>query len=381
MNWILRWQYNFSVKIILGAPCIGKTTLLKNLTEVLLAEDVAPEEIIFIDCSTEYKLKNFQQLYDYVSKRTAELDRFFLLLDDADCIAECEKAINALFVGTPAEIFLTCSNYNLVQKISNLLPKNCDVLTAYPPAFDKYAQFFSTEDSAVLLQKYLRYGSLPATIGANEKFMPTILRGLAYEMMFSFVAKNSLQNPEDFHRIIEIFADYDGVPLSSEQLTDIVTNKYHFPQYVTDDFMYYFLVTFEIFIMVPRYDIEIGKLAGVVCKFYCIDNGLLNVFRKFNAISEMTLIENAVCIELLRRDYFVYFGIFDMMDISFVGLRGDKKIFIQIMPPDGSVSVRQITLPLRAIPDDGEKILISMNDEKTFDGVRNITLQKFLAGA
>ena len=59
--------------------------------------------------------------------------------------------------------------------------------------------------------------------------------------------------------------------------------------------------------------------------------------------------------------------------------RADKKIFIQVLPTSG-ISVRRITRPLRALPADFEKILITSKREKTFGDVKNITLQEFLLG-
>ena len=55
-----------------------------------------------------------------------------------------------------------------------------------------------------------------------------------------------------------------------------------------------------------------------------------------------------------------------------------EKIFIQVLPPDGTISVRRITRPLRALLSDAEKLLIMLNPEKNFGDVKNITLHDFL---
>ena len=371
---LLRLKKNFSIKIITGVRGVGKSTLLKAFTEKLRAEGVASEEIIFIDCAADTRPKNFQRLYDFVVKKTSALEKFFLLIDEADNVVECEKALNALFVGAPAEIYVTSSSGTFAEKISALLPNNCDELKIYPPSFAAFAKNFPSEDSPKLLQKYLHFGSLPVTYGANEKFLQTIA---AYEIIFDLIEKNSLGNAKLFRLMINSLAKNVGKPTSVRKL---------FIEH-TDDFYLvrkYRGICSELFIEIPKVDIKAGKILRGVKKFYCVDNGLLRALKDFGDVSETTLMENAVCIELLRRGFDVSFGKFGAMNVSFAATRGDEKIFIQVMPPDGSITARRITRPLRELPDDGEKILISMTPQKmtpkkVFVGIQSVTLEDFLS--
>lgn len=375
LNQLLQLKNNFSVKIISG---MNSSVLLKKFAETLQAEGVASEEIIFIDCAAEVRLKNFDQLYNLVAERTAELEKFFLLVNEIDRVADWEKTINALFVGEPAEIYVTGSSYSLAEKISALLPENCDVLKIYPPSFAEYAKNFQTDDSATTLQNFLHYGSLPLASGATEKFLPIILRGSVYEIMFNMLTKNYLRNAEFFRKTVELLAENVGTATNLNRLSEILISQNHTANFKT--YMSYFELCEGLFVKIPRLDIKLGKIAVVPYKFYCVDNGLLHALINFAAIDETTLIENAVCIELLRRGYNVSFGRFGKMSVNFVAERGDKKIFVQVLPMDGSITPRRITRPLRAI-DGGDKLLISMNREKISDGVQNLTVQEFLSGA
>lgn len=377
LNQLLQLKNNFSVKIISGIDDAGNSALLKSFDENLRAEGVAPEEIIFIDCAADMQLKNFQQLYELVAERTAELNKFFLLVNDIERVAEWEKAINALFVGSPAEIYGTGSSYALAEKISALLPENCDTLKIYPQSFAEYAKNFSADDSATL-QNYLRYGSLPATIGVDEKFLPTILRGVAYEILFNVAAKNFLHEIELFRKAIQMLAEHAGTATNFNRLSELSMSQTHFSNIKT--IVSYFKNCERLFVKIPRLDIKQDRFKGGAYKLYCVDNGLLCAFKNFSAIDETTLIENAVCIELLRRGYKVSFGEFGAMNVSFVGERGHEKIFVQVLPTDGSVTPRKITRPLRSI-DGGNKFLISMNREKIFGDIQNLTLKEFLSGS
>ena len=103
---LFRLKNNFSVKVITGIRDTGKSTLLKNFANELKARGVSEKEIIFIECATIDTLNNFQQLYNLVEEQTVGLEKFFLLVDDIDCVSDSEKAINAFFVG--AIKFLRC---------------------------------------------------------------------------------------------------------------------------------------------------------------------------------------------------------------------------------------------------------------------------------
>lgn len=373
---LFKLKNNFSVKIIIGIRGTGKSTLLKAFADELKTRGVSDKEIIFVKCTATERLNNFQQLYKLVEEQTAGLEKFFLLVDDIDCVADAEKAINALFVGAPAEIYVTSSSDTLAEKISMLLPENCDVLKLYPPSFSNYAKNFPAEDAETLLQRYLHFGALPDTIGADEKFLPTILRGLAYEVLFDIAAKNSLQKANIFQLMIKFLARKTGRSINPNHLADYVTSLGCVVH--KNSIRAYLKFVDEFFVKIPRHDIKSGKFIQSGEKFYCIDNGLLCTLRDFDSTDETTLIENAVCLELLRRGYKVSCGLLGTMTINFVATRGDKKIFIQVLPADGNVTVRRITRPLRALPADAEKLLISMKPEKTFDNVKNVTLKDFL---
>ena len=362
---LLELKNNFSVKIIVGVRGVGKTTLLEDFTERLRSDDVATEEIIFVNCAADNRLRDFQTLYDFVAVKTSELERFFLLLDDADCIAECEKAINALFVGTPAEIYVTCSSKRFAKKISMLLPDNCDVLKMYPPSFAEYAKYSSSEDA---LQNYLHFGGLHRVFDIDKKIFPALLRGAAYEIMFDIVEKNSLQKAELLRLLITILAQNVGASANLSKILESLNCS-------GKAFRNYLGCAKELFKKIPRFDMKTGNFLSGGEKFYCVDNGILSAFVE---VDETILMENAVCMELLRRGYSVSCGKLGTMNVSFIAERDGKKIFIQVLPASGKVSVRRSTRPLRALNADAEKLLITLKPEKTFGEVKNITLNDFL---
>ena len=362
---LLELKNNFSVKIIVGVRGVGKTTLLEDFTERLRSDDVATEEIIYFNCAADCSLRNFQRLYDLVAAKTSELEKFFLFLDDIDCVEEAEKTINAMFVGMPAEIYVTCSSERLAEKISVLLPDNCDVLKMYPPSF---AEFIKIDSSEGVLLDYLHFGGLLRISDVDKKIFPSLLRGAAYEIMFDIVEKNSLQKAELLRLLIKALAQNVGAAANLSKIQDSLNCS-------GKAFRNYLDCAEELFIRIPRFDIKAGNSLLGGEKFYCVDNGILSALAD---VDETALMENTVCIELLRRGYSVSCGKFGTMNVSFVAERDGKKTYIQVLPANGAVSVRRSTRPLRAIEDDAERFLITLKPEKAFAGVQNVTLQDFL---
>lgn len=367
MSRLLTLKNNFSVKVISGVRGVGKSTLLKMFAEELRAEGVVEEEIIFVNCAGDERLKNFRTLYEVVEEQTAELEKFFLLVDEVDCVAEGEKALNALFVGAPAEIYATASNEAFVEKISALLPENCDVLKMYPLSFAECEKNFPSEDA---LKNYLHFGGMPEVVGAREKFLPRLVRGLTYEIIFDLVEKNFLQRAEFFRKMLTTFAQNVGKPLSLNHMLEILGDVGY-----SHSNKNYFHLCAALFRRIPRFDIRKEEFLPGADKFYCIDNGILHALA---AVDEDTLAENAICIELLRRGYSVYSGKLGKMSVTFMAVRGREKVFVQVLATSG-LSVRRSTRPLRELTAESKKFLIISKPEKIFDGVTNITLRDFLS--
>ncbi|MBR4904327.1 MAG: ATP-binding protein [Selenomonadaceae bacterium] len=358
---LLKLKENFSVKIISGIRGVGKSTLLKTFADTLKAQG---EEIIFIDCEENPQLKTFRQLYEFVDAKTAELNKFFLLIDEADRVDEWEKAINALFAGAPAEIYIAGSSYSLAENISALLPENCDVLKMYPLSFAEYEKISPTENA---LENYLHLGGMPAALNADKK----VLRGLAYEILFDIAEKNYLSDSALLRTLVKYLARNVGNAVSvADYFRGLGENN---PRKVRNYLNH--VLDSGFFKKLPRLDAKTNNFMTGGERFYCVDNGILSALAE---VDDKILMENTVCNELLRRDFEISNGKCGAMNINFVATKSDRKIYIQILSPDGSITVRKITRPLRALPDDAEKLLITLKPVKEFGGIKSITLHEFL---
>ena len=81
---------------------------------------------------------------------------------------------------------------------------------------------------------------------------------------------------------------------------------------------------------VPRYELKGKQLLKTRGKYYLIDNGLKNVIDGFSSYDSGSSYENIVYIELLRRGYEVYVGQYNDIEIDFIAIKPNEKIYYQV---------------------------------------------------
>ncbi len=98
-------------------------------------------------------------------------------------------------------------------------------------------------------------------------------------------------------------------------------------------------------------------------------------------LTEGTLLRTSYFLELLRRDYRVYIGKVGETEVDFVAEKPNDKIYIQVTESMQSPETRERELrPLRLIPDNYEKIVLSMDRSfiHSYDGIKSENLIDWL---
>jgi predicted AAA+ superfamily ATPase len=138
-----------------------------------------------------------------------------------------------------------------------------------------------------------------------------------------------------------------------------------------------------IFYSVSRYDVKGKQLLKTLGKNYIIDMGFRNMLLGYRDADRGHIIENIVFLELLRRDYRVYIGKVGETEVDFVAEKPDDKLYIQVTESMMSPETRERELrPLRMIPDNYEKIVLSMDRSyiTSYDGIKSLYLIDWLLG-
>ena len=112
------------VKVITGIRRCGKSTLLMLYADWLKKNGVESKQIISINLeSARYdNVKDYKTLYNEVASKIRTDEKYYVLLDEVQNVAEFERAVESLSIDYNVDIYITGSNaYMLSSELATLL--------------------------------------------------------------------------------------------------------------------------------------------------------------------------------------------------------------------------------------------------------------------
>ena len=155
------------VKIITGMRRSGKSSLLLLFYDYLLAEGVAPENIIIMNFESLRfgNIEDYLSLYEFVSAKIPEKGRTYLLFDEIQQVLHWEKAVESFRLDFDVDIYITGSNARMLSsEFATLLSGRYVEIEVLPLSFKEFLTFYSFEKSLSDEEKfmtYLRFGGMP----------------------------------------------------------------------------------------------------------------------------------------------------------------------------------------------------------------------------
>ena len=132
---------------------------------------------------------------------------------------------------------------------------------------------------------------------------------------------------------------------------------------------------------VPRFELKGKQLLKTQGKYYFIDNGLKNIIDGMSSYDTGSSLENLIYIELIRRGYEVYIGQYNDIEIDFIAIKPNEKIYYQVSRSimDEKVEERE-KKSLLSINDNYKKVILTMDNvkNKQIDGIEVINIIDFL---
>ena len=105
------------IKVITGIRRCGKSVLLQQIKEELLAEGIREDQILYLNFE-DYDFSFIQSgkdLHEYVKEQLTEKQKYYLFFDEIQTVSEFERVINSLRMKFDVSIFITGSNGKLLS--------------------------------------------------------------------------------------------------------------------------------------------------------------------------------------------------------------------------------------------------------------------------
>ena len=385
------------VKIVTGIRRCGKSSLLDLFHQYLSDSGVPDANIIHMNLeSLRYRnLTNYLSFYDYVSERIPKSGKTYLIFDELQAVEHWEKAIESFRLDFDVDIYITGSNaYLLSTEFSTLLSGRYVEIRMLPLSFKEFLAFYEFAPSVTTeekFQRYLQFGGMPILreYQFNEARSNQALEGIYSTVVLrDILQRNNQVDQRILQKIMLFLCSNIGSITSPNNIGNVLSHEGDMQQGSrknvagkTVDKYISMLRSAFIFFSVGRYDVKGKQLLKTLGKNYIIDMGFRNMLLGYRDADRGHIIENIVFLELIRRDYRVYIGKVGETEIDFVAEKPDDKLYIQVTESMQSPETRDRELkPLRMIPDNYEKIVLSMdrNYINSYDGIKSLNLIDWL---
>ena len=372
-----QWREKEVIKVVTGIRRCGKSTLLQQFQEELLAQGIDAKHIIYLnleDLQNE-PLLDYHALYEYILSRIGKDGTYYVFLDEIQMVMDFQKAIDSLALKKNVDIYITGSNaYLLSGELATLLSGRYIEINMLPFSFREYSEMKGAfgEDTFV---DYLRWGGMPyiamqedpqtmADVYLEGIYNTIVVKDVELRMQRREADSNSrrVSDLSLLKNVARYLADTIGNPVSVSKIAGFIASTGRKVSQTTISDYVESLVEPYIFYPVQRFDVLGKQLLKTSGKYYITDLGLRrHMVAKSNYDLGLSL-ENVVYFELLRRGYTVNVGKWKDLEVDFVARKGEARIYVQVTASmtDPSTFEREMR-PLREIPDNYPKIVLTLD--------------------
>ena len=378
------------IKVITGVRRSGKSTLLLQYKNYLISKKIKEEDIIYMNFESAkwYSIQDYQDLYKYIKEHIKSKNKIYILLDEVQNIFKWEKAVNSLLIDFNTDIYITGSNaYLLSSELTTLLAGRVLTIKIYPFSFQEFLSvypFKNNEDKYEKFDKYLKYGGLPMLVNMNdnEDLIINYLNDLKEVVLKKDVInRNNIKDVVFLDNLLKYMASVIGNLTTANAIADFMRKNGSKVTSETVDSYLKMLENAYIIYRVPRYELKGKQLLKTKGKYYFIDNGLKNIINGISSYDSGSSYENLIYIELLRRGYEVYVGQYNDIEIDFIAIKPNEKIYYQVARSimDEKVEERE-KKSLLSINDNYKKVILTMDNvkNKQIEGILVINIIDFL---
>ena len=379
------------IKVFTGIRRAGKSVMLELVKNELKESGIGEENFLCINFEqfSNSQFLNVESLYKKITdfqKNTK--GKIYLFFDEIQEVAGWEKCINSCRIDFDCDIYITGSNAKLLSgELATYLAGRYVEFVIYPFSF---AEFFEMNliknpnvDKATCFMQFLKTGGMPFLSNfpdddsAKSQYLIDIYNSVVLK---DVVKRNNIRDVDTLERIVAYAFSNIGHIFSATSLSKYFKSEnrkishdtiLNYLKFCSDAFLFY---------KINRYDLEGKKIVTVNEKYYCADHGLREALFGKNIQNIDQVLENIVCLELLRRNYKVYVGKKGDLEIDFIAEKQGKKIYIQVaylLANDETIK-REFSV-FNSVKDSYPKYVVSMDDlDFSQNGIIHKNIKEFL---
>ena len=326
------------IKVITGIRRCGKSVLLQQIKEELLAEGIREEQILYLNFE-DYDFSFIQSgkdLHEYVKERLTEKQKYYLFFDEIQTISDFERVINSLRMKFDVSIFITGSNGKLLSgELATYLSGRYVSFLVMPFSFREVCEIRKVQPESAteeMLLEYMEWGGMPQRFQlTDQEQVKTFLRDVYDTIVLrDIVQRAGIRDVDVFNRLIEYLVCNPSQTVSVKSISDYFMSV---ERKISRETIYNYLENITasmIMRKVSRYDIRGKCILTKMEKYYLTDTGLGRIRNSGFKLEMGALLENIVYNELLVRGYDVYVGKTKKSEVDFVAVRGNEKEYYQV---------------------------------------------------
>ena len=372
---LLSYKDQDIIKVVTGLRRSGKSTLLELFRERLLSSGVSSRQTQFynFELPENYLGKSWETLYFEIKSKLSTGKPNYVLLDEVQNIAGFERLVDGLYVTENVDVYITGSNANLLSgELATLLGGRHVEISILPFSFAEYVEARGIDTD----NRYLNYMALFFDY-VNETSLPkgVELRGGGFDQIYEYLEalyativekditqRHKIKDRRAFGNVVKFLAANIGSRVSPGSIAKALKADNQSIHHATVERFIEHLVQSFVFYKVDRFDIKGKKQLATLEKYYLVDAGLLNVLLGRDRMADRGhILENVVCLELLRRGYKVWTGVLRNGEIDFtVKNRNGGIEYYQVAweIPDAQTAAREFA-PLESANDNYPKCLLT----------------------
>lgn len=394
MQSIIRTQYidvlkvlkdkNF-IKVLTGVRRCGKSTIMSQFQDVLKNENNTTSILSINLDNPEFRFlaeKNWKEIYDHIVSQLKENELNYVFIDEIQNVLEFEKLLEGLYIHPKIDLYVTGSNaFLLSSELATLLTGRAFEINVLPFSFLEYLDFTNKNTNPDrAFADYIRTGGFPEAVRLSldgghfvNEYLKTVFNNI-YDNDIS--KRHTIYTEESYKEVVNFLIDSVGSRVSAGNIAKVLTaNKKKIDNKTVSRYIDT-LVESYLFYKVNRFDIKGKQHLLTQEKYYLVDLGFRNVLLGKELVSDSGhLLENVIFLELRRRNYQVWIGKSNNLEVDFV-VRDNEGYtkYIQVSQTvQNSITLERELAPFKTISDHHEKLLITMDyDTGSYNGIKKI---------